>query len=553
MNPLRSTLVEIGRAFGFAAALSLFVNLASLVVPLYDMQLYDRVLLSRNMDTLTGLSVMCVLGMGLYAGLDYLRNALFLVIGDRFSRRLDIASLRAALTRSLDGEAGAGAQALRDLNDLRNFAMGGSASVVLDLLWTPLLLAVLTLLNPWYGLFALGSAGLLVAISLVNDRLTRRRFSTATDAANRSLAALSSTLGNTELIDGMGMLPGLARRWLRQQDAAQAELDAAGRRVIAFSALSKSCRLAMQGGIIALGVVLVIRHQASPGSMMGANLLVARLLAPFEQLVSGWRQWLNQAAALKRVSELLRRHDEARSAEAWGCERGGLVVENLGYTPRGAAHSVLSGVSFAVEPGEVVAVTGPSASGKSTLVRLILGLSAPTSGSVRLDGRSTHAWEREDFGRLVGYVPQAVALLDGTVFDNIARMGDVDSAAVVEAARKAGIHEMIGRLPLGYDTWVGGDSFALSGGQRQRIALARALFGRPRLLVLDEANSSLDHQGDEALAQAILAAKRDGAAVLVVTHRPAILAVVDRLVVLQKGKVERCVPPPVSLFPALAV
>ena len=547
MTILRSTLREIGGAFAFAAALSLFVNLASLTVPIYDMQLYDRVMLSRNMDTLTGLSVMCLLGMILYATLEYFRNSLFLVMGDRLARRLDIPSLRAALARSLDGEAAAASQALRDINDLRNFTIGGTATIVLDLLWTPILLGVLLMLHPWYGYFALASALVLVVISVVTDRLTRRRFTEATNAANRSLSALSTTLANAELIDGMGMLPGLARRWLRQQDAAQADLDAASRMVMLFGSLSRTCRLVMQGGIIALGVILVIRHQASPGSMMGANLLVARLLSPFEQLVSGWRQWVSQGAALKRVMDLLNNHDSTRSTEAWGCKHGGLVVDNLSYTPPGSSRQVLSEISFTIEPGEAVAVTGPSASGKSTLVRLILGLVTPSGGHVTLDGRSTHAWNREDFGQHVGYVPQSVALLDGTVFDNISRMADVDAAAVVDAARKAGLHEMIGRLPLGYDTWVGGDSFALSGGQRQRIALARALFGSPRLLVLDEANSSLDHLGDEALAAAILDAKRDGAAILVITHRPAILAVIDRLVVLKQGMVDRCVPPSHSL------
>jgi ATP-binding cassette, subfamily C, bacterial len=541
-NPLRTILRRIGGAFAFAAVVTIFLNLASLVVPLYDMQLYDRVLLSRNMDTLTALSVLCVLGMGIYALLEYFRSCLFLVVGDMLARRLNIATLQAALTSSLDGEPSAAAQALRDLNDLRNFAIGSAATIPLDLMWTPAVLAVLTLLHPLYGLYGFGCAALLFAIGLANDRMTREDFTTATAAANRSLASLGTGLRNTELIDGLGMLPGLARRWTAGQNANLDVLDRAGRRVTMFASLSRTCRLLMQGGIIALGVVLVIRHEASPGSMMGANLLVARLLQPFEQLIAGWRQWVVHWAAFKRVAALLDRQRAIRSTVAWGCASGRLVVDGVVYAPAGAGRDILKGVSFTVEAGEAVAVTGPSAAGKSTLIRLLLGLAAPGSGSITLDGRPTHAWEREDFGRHVGYVPQNVSLLDGTVFDNIARMGEGSAEAVVEAARKAGIHEMIGRLPRGYDTWVGADSFALSGGQRQRIALARALFGRPKLLVLDEPNSNLDHQGDGALAEAIAAAKRDGAAVVIVTHRPAILAVADKLLVLRDGRVDSFAP-----------
>ncbi|MBI2235737.1 MAG: type I secretion system permease/ATPase [Magnetospirillum sp.] len=528
---------ELAAAFAFAAILTVFVNLASLVVPLYDMQLYDRILLSRSMDSLAALSVFCLLGMGLYAVLEFLRSSLFLVMGDRLARRFDVATLRAALARSLDGEPGAAAQALRDLNDLRNFVIGSAVAVPLDLMWSPALLAVLTMLHPLYGLYGAVCALVLLGLSLANDRATRTDLADATAAANRSLSSLAGTLRNGELLDGLGLLPGLARRWLRSQGQQQEQLDRAGRRAMAYTALSRASRLLMQGGIIALGVVLVVRHQASPGSMMGATLLVAKLLQPFEVLVSGWRQWVLHAAAWKRVAALLGREGDRRAGVPWGCATGRLMVAGLAFSAEG--RRILDDVSFTVEPGEALAITGPSAAGKSTLIRLILGLASPDAGTVTLDGRPTALWQREDFGRHVGYLPQAVSLLDGTVFDNIARMGATDAEAVVDAARRAGVHEMIGRLPLGYDTWVGGDSFALSGGQRQRIALARALYGRPKLLLLDEPNSNLDHLGDDALGRAIAAAKQDGAAVVIITHRPAILDVADKLLVLRQGRVER--------------
>jgi ATP-binding cassette subfamily C protein len=276
--------------------------------------------------------------------------------------------------------------------------------------------------------------------------------------------------------------------------------------------------------------------------MMGANLLVAKFLLPFEQLVGGWRQWVFALAALQRVRTVLAEHPP-RLAGSSGEAHGTLVVKDLVYAPPGCARPVLNGISLQVEPGEVLAVTGSSAAGKSTLARLMVGLFPPTDGGVQVDGIDAARWDRAALGRIVGYVPQSVALLDGTIFDNIARMADADSHAVVAAATRAGVHDMIGRLPRGYATWVGSNGYVLSGGQRQRIALARALFGDPKLIVLDEPDAHLDHVGEQSLADIVADLKRGGTGVVVVTHRPGLLSVADRVLVLKQGRVYFCGAP----------
>jgi ATP-binding cassette subfamily C protein len=465
-------------------------------------------------------------------------------MGDRLARRLNIPTLQAAISAGLAGRASAAAQAMRDVNELRLFVSGSSPTIPLDLLWTPVMLWVLFLLHPAFGVYAVASVAVLLLVSLLNDAATRPALAAASAENARSLQDLSAALRNTELLDGMGMLPAIAARWRRSHDATTVTLDAATRRGKIFASVAKICRLLMQAGVVALGVVLVLRGEASPGTMMGANLLIAKLLQPFDQLVSGWRQWSFAWAAWQRVRGLLEAAPETSRTLRHDCRSGRLVVEDLSFTPDSANRAVLTDVTFTVEPGESVCVVGPSGAGKSTLARLIVGLFQPSAGDMLLDGQPIAAWDPADLGRQIGYLPQSVALLDGTIFDNIARMDEADSEQVVEAARLAGIHELIGKLPQGYSTVVGSTGFGLSGGMRQRIGLARALFRTPKLLVLDEPNSNLDHDGEQALMRAIAEAKRAGTTVIVVTHRPAAIEIVDKVLVLKGGTVDSFGPGP---------
>lgn len=527
---------ELAGALAAAAVVTVFVNLGLLIVPLYDMILYDRVMPSRSLDSIAMLTVIAVLGMAVYGALEYCRGLIFVVIADRIARRLNIPALRAAIGRSLGGDAAAG-QALRDLNELRLFASGPSAVTPLDLMWTPALTVVLFLLHPHYGAYALFCVAILVVLSLLADLAARHDLVRGQDSEIAGLSQLAATLRHGDLIDGLGLLPDLARRWLRRQRTQTERSADALRRIKRLQALARAARLAMQAGVMALGVVLVLRHEASPGSVLGAGLLIARLLSPFESLLGAWRQWMSAAAAWRRVRDLLGGVQAEPAPLLPERIAGRLVIEGVTFVPAPGATPILSDVSLSVAPGEAVALTGSSGAGKSTLARLAVGLFPPTSGTIRLDGVAVTDWPREELGRHIGYLPQAIGLLDGTVLDNIARMQTDDPAFAVEAATRAGVHDLIGRLPDGYATWIGDTGPVLSGGQRQRVALARALYGDPKLLVLDEPNSNLDHEGEQALILAIESVKRRGAAVLLITHRTAVLAAMDRVLELRDGRI----------------
>jgi len=536
---LRETLRRFRRGLAVAAVFSLFISVLQLTVPLYMLQVFDRVLSSGNLDTLAMLTVIAVGALAVFAVLEYIRARVYLVMGDGLARRLTLPTLQAAVSDTLNGRSRAAGEASRDLNELRTFLTGNAISVPLDLLWSPLFLLVLFLLHPAFGFIALGSGAVLFAMSVIGDLATRRPLAEASDAAAESFGEVGGAVRNAEVIEAMGMLPAVGRRWQHAQDRMLRLLDGGNGKGKAIAAASRSLRLCMQIAVLGTGALLVVERQATPGTIIAASIITSRFLQPFDRLIGTWRQWVFALSAWQRVRRLLDAAAERRSAMTFPKPAGRLSVDRVTFVPRGHDRPVLTGVSFALEPGETLGVVGPSAAGKSTLARLLVGLWAPTAGGIYLDGHSVFLWDREDFGRHVGYLPQAVALLDGTVRDNIARMTDADPRAVVAAARRAGVHDMIGRLPFGYDTVLGDGGFALSGGQRQRIGLARALFGEPRFLVLDEPNSNLDGDGEQALLAALADAKRDGATIVLVAHRPSVMTIADRLLVLKDGRVDQ--------------
>ncbi|PWC44891.1 type I secretion system permease/ATPase [Azospirillum sp. TSO22-1] len=539
--PLRGTLRQIGHGLLFAAVLNCFANALMLIVPLFTMQVYDRVMTSHSTDTLVMLLIVAVAGLMLAGVLEYIRGRTFQILGGIVARRLNVPALQAAVVDALGGGKGT-SQTIRDLNELRTFLTGSAIAVPLELIWVPLFLAVLFLLHPAYGAVACCAAVLLIVLSVITDLATRRPLAEANEAAARTFAEVGATVRHAEAIEAMGMLPAVSRRWQESQAHMSDLLDRGSSRARALAAVTRSLRLILQIGTMAIGVLLVLDNAASPGSMMASGMLMSRLLHPFEQLIDGWRQWVFALSAYGRVRTMLTNSASRRETIPMPRPEGRLSIDRLGYIPPGADRPVLRNVSFALEPGEVLGVIGPSGAGKSTLARLLVGVWEPTAGGIFLDGHSTWLWERESFGKHVGYVPQSVALLEGSVRENIARMQEGDPAAVVAAAKLAGIHEMIGRLPYGYDTPLGDTTGGLSGGQRQRVALARALYGNPRLLVLDEPNSNLDNLGEEALMQAIARAKADGTTVVMITHRPSIVSAVDKLLVLKDGMVEQFGP-----------
>lgn len=527
------------RGLILAFALGAGASLAGLLLPLYGMNLFNLVLTTLNTNTMTWLSLLLGIGVIVYGALEYARSLLYGALAESVNARLAIPALLAA-ARSVDAATPSrSGQAMRDLGEIRGFIAGNAVTVPLELVWTPVMIGVLFVLHWGYGAFALVCALLLAGLGLLADMLTRRPLQNANELTVRAFAEVSTAIRHAEAVTALGMLPALTRRWRHSQDRMLDQLWRGTRIARAIAAATRALRLLMTAGMVCLGLVLAIQGEVSAGSLIAANIILARLLQPFESLVASWRGWVSAAAAWGRLRSLIADARGNRGTLPLPCRVGRVTVERLVYIAAGSERPVLRGITFEIEPGQVLGVVGPSGAGKSTLARLVVGVAQPTGGGVWLDGNSTWSWERGDFGRHAGYMPQAAVLLEGTVADNIARFRDAPESAIVAAAKCVGLHDAIMRLPSGYATPVGESGFLLSGGQRQRLTLARALFGDPKLIVLDEPNSNLDADGERLLLAAIDGARRAGAAILLITHRPSLVAAADKLLVLKDGMIDR--------------
>ncbi|MGR0185681.1 type I secretion system permease/ATPase [Azospirillum aestuarii] len=528
-------------ATGLAAAggFSVFLALIQLAMPLYTMQVYDRVLGSRSVETLVALSLLALGCFAVFGLVEAIRGRLTQAMGHLAARSLTMDALEASMGGLLRGGPSRPAQVLRDVNELRQFLSGPSLTAPLDAALSLVFLLFLTLIHPIYGLVCGASILCLVGVSLLGRMLTMPGAAEANRALCRHGAEVEAASHGVEAVAAMGMMGNLRRRWQAVQDDHLRLVNQTAGRAQAVASLAKVFRMTAQVAILAAGTMLVLDRQVSPGSMLAASILMGRALAPFEQLIDSWRNWSSARESLRRLRVLFTADAAPAPGGPLPCPSGSLLLDRVTYVPPGSDRPTLRGLSFSVEPGEAVGIVGPSAAGKSTLARLLVGVLEPTQGGVYLDGHNVWRWHRDDCGRHVGYLPQGVGLLGATVEDAIARLGDADPALVTAAARRAGVHEMIGRLPDGYRTEIGEGGALLSGGQRQRIALARALYGDPRLIVLDEPNANLDQAGEAALLRAIAEAKAGGAAVVVIAHRRCVLDAVDRIVVLRDGMIDQ--------------
>jgi PrtD family type I secretion system ABC transporter len=537
-DALTTTMARCRSAFGWVGLFSLGINVLVLTVPLYTLQIFDHVIASRSRETLMYLTIIA-LGAVLVLGLlEVVRSRILVLVSSWIEHRLAPESFERGMAAALQGHAYR-TQALRDLAQLRSF-LGGSAIVSLfDAPWVPIYLAVTFLLHPLVGLVALAGALVLICLAVLNQLLTRTPLQAASRAAIDAMQRAEADARNAEAIQAMGMMPGVMASWWRVNDRALNGQVVASNRAGSVLALSRFLRLAVQIAILGTGALLAVQHELTAGAMIAGSILTSRALAPVEQAIGTWRQVIEARAAHARLRAHFR---DARLRRVRSMPlpppRGRLTVEAVTFAHPGALHPTLTGVGFALEPGEALAIVGPSAAGKSTLARLLIGVWAPSAGAVRLDGADVHGWTREQLGRHVGYLPQDVELFAGNVRDNVARLSDAPPAAIVRAATMAGVHEMVLKLPQGYETEIGEGGAILSAGQRQRIALARALLGEPRLLVLDEPNSNLDHDGEVALANAIAAVKASGGTVVLIAHRPGMLAQVDKILVVRGGRAE---------------
>ena len=535
---VRDLVRRLQRYFAYAGLFSLAINALLLVPALYMLQVFDRVLSSRSEETLVMLSVGALLALAMMAALDMLRARLLAACGVALDRWLGPSVLQGLLDQTARLGGAEHLNGLRDVGTLRGFLVGAGVIALFDAPWLPLFLVLITLFHPLLGAVALAGAALMLLLAVLNERLTRAPLELVLAAGRRAGRFIDASTANAETVSALGMQRAVTRRWQALNEAALREQVAASGLGATFSGLTKFTRQFIQMAMLGVGAYLVIAQHLSAGVMIAATIILGRALAPVEMLVAGWRNLVEVRAAWRRLEKLFATNPPVQAGTALPAPRGDLAVERVVYAFPGAARPALRGVSFSLPAGESLGVIGPTAAGKSTLARLIVGVWKPVSGAVRLDGADVSTWQREQLGAHVGYVPQAVGLFAGTVAENIARLAETDAAAVIRAAQSAHAHEMILRLPKGYDTEVGESGAALSPGQRQRIALARALYGEPRLVVLDEPNANLDVEGDDALVRAMNDLKSAGVTVVVIAHRPSLLGSMDKLLVLKDGVAE---------------
>jgi ATP-binding cassette subfamily C protein EexD len=535
-SPLREILGTCRKSFWAAGFFSLFINLLLLAPSLYMLQVYDRVLTSSSESTLLMLTLITVFLFIIMGGLEWIRSQILIVTSTRLDQLLSQRVFDAVFIRSLSsGGKVANVQPLSDLLQLRQFLTGPGLFAFFDVPWLPIYLAVMFLFHAYYGVTAIFAALVLVGLAIWNEQATRDDLQEASQAAAEAANHTQRNLRNAEVIEAMGMLARIRARW-QQKQAKVIQLQTRASKNGGFiTALSKTFRTTIQTLILGLGAYLAIRRELSPGALVAGSILLGRALAPLDLMISTWRGFLTARESYTRLDELLAAMPDDGPPMALPPPKGAITLDQVVVIPTGATTPIIKGISLRIEPGTLLAIIGPSAAGKSTLVRAILGLYQPRSGSIRLDGAELSQWDREQLGHHIGYLPQDVELLDGTVSENIARFGAINPEKVVEAAQAADVHQMILHLPEGYETKIVGN--VLSAGQRQRLGLARALYGNPRLIILDEPNSNLDQEGDAAFLKTLNGLKHAGHTVIVVTHRNNVLAHVDKILLLVEGQV----------------
>jgi len=536
-NPLKGVIRKSIPALLIVGFVTLLTTVSFLVVPLYMMQVYDRVVASGNFGTLFALGSITLFALLVATALDYARARILRRMSTWFSRRVGIDAIEAGIRQAIASR-NQTAQSLRDIGEIRSFIAGESIVTGFELLWSPVFFAVLFIIHFYLGVIGIIAAAIMVLLGYLSEVMSKKSL---TDAGKKNLAAtatIGNSLRNAEVIEAMGMSDRIIGRWQKENDEALDLAEQGNDRLSVINAFSKTFLLYVKVVVVTVSVILVLNDQISPGAIFGAFIVTALLLRPFNKVIGSYRQLISARNAWARLNEdLVVDARYARLDSPMPRPTGAVTVDGLVYIPTGLSHAVIRGISFAMSPGEVVGIAGPSAAGKSTLARLLMGIVAPTSGSVRIDGTSVYQWERRSFGAFTGYMPQSVALLDGTVRQNISRFLDVPIDEVIAAAKRADVHEMIGHLPFGYDTPIGDSGYVLTGGQRQRIALARALFGPPRYVVLDEPDANLDQEGEAALLRAIRTTVEEGATVVVVTHRLSVLQATDKILVLKEGRI----------------
>jgi len=538
-NVLTRALAEGKKPFAVAAVFSFFSNLLYLAMPLYTYQVYGRVMQSESQATLWVLTFVTIFVFAVSSVIDDYRARVLINFGIVLDQRVSGRLFTSLFDAAVRGDPSGRSQVLRDLDTFRQTQTGIGAAAFFDLPWIPVFIFVLYLIDPWVGVLTTVGALVLIALALAQERGIRPPMRDANDAALRSYAFTDAALRNGEVVRAMGMLPTLGAAWARFRGVTIERGADAAEKSNSYTDVIKAVRMGIQILTIAVGAWLIMRGKLHSGMLFANMILAARALAPIEKIVGAWEPLNNMARAHGRLMEVLQRAEAPAAATALPRPKGRLTVESVNYAPPGANRLLLAGIQFQVEPGEVLGIVGPSGAGKSTLARLLMGIWRPINGVVRLDGADVFSWNRADFGRHVGYLPQDTELFSGTIRQNIARFrDDVTDEQVIRAAQLAGVHELVLRTPKGYDTDVGESGVVLSVGQRQRVGLARAMLADPAFIVLDEPNASLDAEGEQALMDAIEAMKANGATVVIISHKVGVFRAADKLLAMRDGRLE---------------
>ena len=537
-SEVKEAILSAKKSFLAAGFFSIFVNILMLVPPLYMLQLYDRVVTSRSNDTLIMLTALVVVLFITMSALEIVRSKILMKIANKLDAQLSSRVFNTLFDLANKRPGKATSQPMSDLTSLKQFLTGNGVFAFFDAPWLPVYIVILYLFHPYFAYFAIFAALVLLTFTIINEYVTKEKLQDANNLNRDANIFVDANLRNAEVINAMGMKRNILTMWQTKYFSFLNAQNEASAKAGIWANISKTTRMLFQSLMLGLGGYLSIHDEVTAGMMIAGSIMLGRALAPLDLMINSWKQFSSARTSYSRLNSLLDEFPEKKEYMELPAPTGELLLEDIVVIPPASENPSVAGVSMRINKGDVVGLIGPSAAGKSSLARAILGIWPLAAGTVRLDGADIHQWDKTLLGKYIGYLPQDVELFYGTVSQNIARFEDVDSAKVVEAAKKAGVHEMILRLPEGYDTIIGVGGASLSGGQRQRVGFARAIYDNPIFVVLDEPNSNLDDQGEAALVRAIAQLRTLKTTVILITHRPAILQVTNKVAVMKDGKLE---------------
>ena len=535
-SDLQKALGLCRKSFATAGFFSLFINFLMIIPALYMLQLYDRVITSGSQSTLLMLTLIMVLLLITMGLLEWVRGQILIRVGARLELLLNERLFALTFKRSLLTGGKAGSEPLDDLTGLRTFLTTNGLFAFFDAPWMPIYIAVMFMFHEWFGWMAVGTAIILITIAFATEKLTNKDIADANNLAVSGRGLVNRNLRNAEVVASMGMLKAIRSNWQKSANKVLHLQARASSYSGMLTAISKTVRIMSQSLVLGAGAYLVIMQEITPGLMIAGSILLGRALAPLDLMVGSWKGFVSARGMYSRLNKLLLELPKEKESMSLPPPEGKITVDKLMVGAPGSGTPILSGIDFSLEAGETLGIIGPSAAGKSVLARALLGIWPTLNGRVRLDGVDVFIWDREELGPHIGYLPQDIELFEGTVAENISRFSLVDSAKVVAAAKLTDVHEMILKLPQGYDTVIGATGGVLSGGQRQRVGLARAVYDNPKLVLLDEPNSNLDELGEMALQNALDALKEKNTTVIVISHRPGILNELDKILLMRNGQ-----------------